>query len=234
LALAFVNSTSGASDAGATTVAATAASHTAANLLVVHVGWSNNVTLDSIADTAGNTYTRVASSKANNGTTDHVETFHAKSITGNASNAVTAAFSASATFRRIIVHQYSGADTSAPADVAGSGNVAAATSITSSSFTTNVADEVISAAMGSTGAATSIPAAGTSYTLRVSNLGNDSHSEDRIVNATNSYTASFTWATGTQDAWITAATFKQAGAAATPMPPLPVVVDFAVARAASY
>jgi hypothetical protein len=211
MALAFVNSTSGTSDASATTIPATAANHTTGNLIVVHVNWSTNTTLNSVADTAGNTYTRVASSKGNNGTTDHTETFYAANIAGNASNVVTPTFSAGSTFRRIIVHQYSGADTTAPADVAGSGNVLAAASLTSSSFTTTVADEVISAAMGSAGLDSNV-SAGTNFTRRVAALGTDSHSEDRIVSATGAYTASFTWATN-QDAWITAATFKQAGGA---------------------
>jgi hypothetical protein len=211
MALAFVNLTSGTSDASATTIPATAANHTAGNLIVVHVNWSTNTTLNSVADTAGNTYTRVASSKGNNGTTDHTETFYAANITGNASNVVTPTFSAGSTFRRVIVHQYSSADTT-PADVAGSGNVAAAATVTSSSFTTTLADEVISAAMGSAGLDSNVNA-GTNFTRRVAALGTDSHSEDRIVSVTGAYTASFTWATN-QDAWITAATFKQAGGAA--------------------
>jgi hypothetical protein len=217
MALAFVNSTSGFSNGSATTIPATAANHTAGNLIVVHVCWSGTATLNSVADTASNAYTRVASSKGNNGTTDHVETFHAKNITGNASNVVTPTFSAASTFRRVIVHQYSGEDTTAPADVAGSGNVLAAASITSSSFTTTVADEVISAAMSSSGNDAGV-AAGTSFTLRISALGTDTHSEDRIVSATGAYTASFTWATN-QDAWVTVATFKQAGGAAAAVIP---------------
>ena len=208
MALAHVNATSGSGDGGSTTIAATAANHTGGNLLVVCVVWSSAAqTLSSIADTAGNTYTRHPSSKQDSGS-DNTEIFYAKNITGNASNVVTATFSGSSTFRRIMVDQISGADTSAPADQAGIGGGTSATA-TTSSFTTTQADEIIVAGVGNTN--TTSFSAGAAGTIRVNNVGGDSAMEDNIVSSTGSYTGSMVSDIGSTTWFISAASYKQAG-----------------------
>lgn len=209
MAIAFVNSTTGTNDAGATSLAATAANHTAGNLIVVGVVWSNNTTLNTVTDTALNTYVSTGQ-KASNGTTDHTEIFYAKNVTGNASNVVTGNFSASSSFRRIMVMQISGCDTTAPFTTGegGSAVTSATTTHTTSSFATATADEVICTfAGGSTGVTWSAGAAGT---MHVTSLGLDSGCEENIVAVTGTYTGSMT--TNVNDsAWIVAAAFKIAG-----------------------
>lgn len=212
MAIAYVNSATGSADASSSTIATTAANHTTGNLLVAFVVWNHaSNTLSSVSDTAGNTWTRITGTDALHGTADRCEMFYAKNITGNASNTVTATFSGGAAFRRIAVVQYSGVDTTAPLDQATKQTVTD-TSITSPSFTTTSADEVIIAGMGSDMGRNVSP--GTNYTLRVDSLAVDTDVEERIVTATGSYTASFSWSGGSQGAWLSVATFKAAGGGA--------------------
>jgi hypothetical protein len=106
-----------------------------------------------------------------------------------------------------MVHQYSGCDTATPYDTGNVGTASAATSVTTGSFTTALADEVIFAGYTSAGSGGQV--AGANYTIRLSNIGADSYTEDRIVAATGTYTASFTQ--NSQNSWMAAASFKQAG-----------------------
>lgn len=217
MAIALVNTTSGTSDGSANSLAATAASHTTGNLIVVAVVWSGNLNATIPTDTAGNTYVSTGQ-KGNNGTSDHVEIFYAKNVTGNAANIVTAHFASNATFRRVMVHQYSGCDTTAPFTT-GEGGTALATaagSVTSSSWVTATASEVLVAGFGSSGGvASGNIVAGTSYAKQLNNIGTDSGTEDRIVSSTGTYTASYTASSGTQTWWIAAASFKAAGGGST-------------------
>jgi len=215
MALSRVNTTSGTADAGATTLPATAANHTTGNLIVAFVFWSNNVNANNPTDTAGNTYASTGF-KASFSTTDHVEIFYAKNITGNASNVVTANYSASATFRRIIVHQYSGADTTAPF-TAGEGNQATVnpgTSLATSAWTTAKADEVLCGGIGGNLSFTSL--VGTSGKTKIVDL-SDCASEDQIVSSTGSYTASFSWSNSVT-AWLSGSSFSAPAAAAAVIP----------------
>jgi hypothetical protein len=237
MAIAFVNATSGTADPGATTLAATAANHTTGNLIVVGVAWSTNVNANVPTDTAGNTYVSTAQ-KASHGTADFVEIFYAKNVTGNASNAVTANFSGSAQFRRVMVLQFSGCDTTAPFTTGEGGTVVdtSTTTHTTSSWATATADEVICCFMSCSGAQGNYTA-GASFTLdfAIAGLGSDTNGEHRIVSSTGTYTGSFTTQSGPANGWAAAASFKIAGGGgATVMPMNPVVIDFAVPRAASY
>ena len=210
MAIAVVNTTSGNSNTGATTLPATAASHTTGNLLVVCCVWSGNVNANVPTDTALNTYVSTGQ-KANNGTTDHSEIFYAKNITGNASNIVTANFAASATFRRVMVYQISGCDTSAPFTVGEGGTAVAlaAAAVTTTSWTTATADEILFGGAGTSGAAATITP-GTGYTNTLAKIGTDSHMEFRIVSATGTYTAGYTSGSN-QDWWLSGASFKILG-----------------------
>lgn len=214
-AIALVNTTSGTNDGSGTSLGATAASHTAGNLIVAVVVWSGNVNANVPTDTAGNTYVSTGQ-KANNGTSDHVEIFYAKNIAGNAANVVTGNWASAATFRRVMVHQYSGCDIAAPFATGEGGTVlaTAAASATTTSWVTATADEVIVAGFGSSGAVnhTNI-VAGTSFTKRLDDIGVDSGTEDRIVSATGTYTGSYTASSGTQTWWLAAASFKIAASA---------------------
>jgi hypothetical protein len=209
VAIAFVNSTTGNNDGGASSLPATAANHTAGNLLVVGVIWTGATTANVPTDTAGNAYVSTTQ-KATSGGNDHCELFYAKNITGNAANIVTANFSGSSTFRRIMVFQYSGCDTTAPYTTGEGGQAtdATGTTHTTSSFTTATADSVICTFAGGGNVVTW--SAGAVGTARVTGLGTDSGGEDNIVSATGTYTGSMN--TNVNDnTWITAAAFKIAG-----------------------
>jgi len=192
-----------------TTIAAPAANHTTGNLLVVFVGChSISVTVSSIADTAGNTYTKVTSIKDSY---DTIECWYAKNITGNANNVVTATYSDSVDYRTITVDQYSGCDTSTPLDQynTGTGND---TAPTTGNITTTAADEVLVAGVYLRVSKTIT--AGTNYTLRTLTNSAPSYaaSEDRIISATGTYNATFSLDSATY--WITiVASFKAAAVA---------------------
>lgn len=212
MAQTLVNTTSGTNDASATTIAATAQNHASGTENCVEVVWSNNVTCSSVTDTAGNTYVSTGQ-KASNGTSDHSEIFYAENITGNASNVVTAHFSGSAAFRRVMVHNVSG---SAPSGsyTAGQGGTAVATagSATTSSWTSTNPNAYHFAGFGSSGGInhTNI-VAGSGYTKELDDIGTDSGTEQRIVSSTGTYTASYTSTSGTQTWELTAASFVAAG-----------------------
>jgi len=210
--IAFVNSTTGNADAFDTSIAAAAANHTAGNLLVVGVEFDSGTlggVLSNLSDTALNTYTVVPGSKVTVGTTN-LQIAYAKNIKGNPANVVTATFSAAAQFRRIIVHQYSGADTTAPFDVAAVGsNATGSTALSTSAVTTNFANEVLVVFGSNNDGVTTTFTAGTNFTIRVPQIANDMGSEDRIVSATGSYSGAMT--AGGSFTWrCSMATFKEA------------------------
>jgi hypothetical protein len=206
MAIALVNSASYLGGGPLTTVAAPATSHTAANLLVVIVGFfDNSITVSSIADTAGNNYTFITRKQvAGIGT---IEIWYAKNIAGNANNIVTATLSATASSRAISVHQYSGCDNTAPYDVSnvGTGN---ATAQTTAAAQTNIADEVIVA--GYYEYDVSAVTAGANFTIRQTK--NYFGTEDRIVSVTGSYGSAATTATASNYIGVHA-TFKKAAGA---------------------
>lgn len=108
----------GTADAAAGTIASAAKSTTTGNALIAVVKWEEPlVTLSSLADTAGNTW--VIAGQREYGTTSEPScaVCYAANITANASNVVTATFSgATATYRRIIVEEFSGLATSSIED----------------------------------------------------------------------------------------------------------------------
>jgi hypothetical protein len=207
----FVNETHGYGSGSATTIAASATSHTAGNLLAVIVGNSKSgtsgVTVSSISDTAGNTYTFIdkrTEYNSSSGYTGDIEIWYAKNISGNANNVVTATFSASTEYREISVLQYSGADTSAPYDVSNTGT-GTSTSQSTAASTTTYADEVIVA--GYYEAATGTFTAGTNFALRYD--GTYLGTEGRVVSSTGSYGSAITYSTSASYIAVHA-TFKAA------------------------
>jgi len=190
MAIAYVNGVGNYQSASATTIAAPAANHTTGNLLVVFVGmYGNSVTVSSIADTAGNTYTYVTRKV---GTYNTIECWYAKNITGNTNNVVTATFGGSIDDRTITVDQYSGCDTTAPLDQYNTGTGDSNTP-TTGDITTTAANEVLVAGVYNCYFYPSTITAGTNYTLRTLTDPAPSYgaSEDRIVSATGTYNATF-------------------------------------------
>jgi hypothetical protein len=209
MAITLQNTASGAVFNGTpvTTVSASAINATSGNLIAVFVTYYYGVHGDpattTITDTAGNTYTQVDT--RDNGASQKIISFYAKNIVGNASNVVTATFSSNTIYTDIFVLQYSGLDTASPLDAHTTGTASASTSVTSSSFTTSQADEVIVAgAFDDTGGPLTAEAG---YTKQVSV--NNGGVEDKIVSSIQTgVTASMTGASGN---WgMAVMTFKQA------------------------
>lgn len=107
-----VNSQTGANDANDTTVASAALNVTSGNLIAVCVlaqeGAETN-TIDSVTDTAGNTYTPAPAYGVGGGG-GQVRVFYAYNCLGNASNVATATFSGNNRYKHILQVQISGED----------------------------------------------------------------------------------------------------------------------------
>jgi len=143
----LVNTAVDEGSASATTVAAPATSLTAGNLLVV-TARSAGITISGVADTAGNTYTRITGVITTGATPHHLDLWYAQNTLGNASNVVTVTFSSSAATRSVITAQYSGLKTTGALDVSATG-LSSGVSVTSGNYTTTQADELIVAGVNS-------------------------------------------------------------------------------------
>lgn len=212
MAIAYVNSTSVGLTGSATGFNFTATSLTAGNLIVVLVraNTSTNPFVSSITDTAGNTYTRISNLS---GGGDTSELWYAKNTSGNGSNVVTVTFNGTYATWSGSTAQYSGCDTSSPLDATASAT-ANSTSVTSSSFTTAQADEVIvGASQISQVGGTWTPDTG--YTNRVTDSSGVTNIQDKIVSTIQTtVTTKGTCGSGAP-MHIHVATFKAAGGAAS-------------------
>lgn len=141
MAIALVTRSQGGGSAVATTIASPAAAVSAANLLVAMFTWgSAGGTFSSIADTAGNTWTAAGSEISENG--NRFRIYYAYNCAGHAANVVTVTLSLNATYRSIVVYQFSGALTTNP--IGGTaGTLGTGTAINSGSVTVTAAEEVI-------------------------------------------------------------------------------------------
>ncbi len=186
----------------ATTIATPATSLTAGNLLVV-TATSYDVSISGVADTAGNTYTRITG--AITGSPQHIDLWYAQNTLGNASNVVTVTFAQAASDRFVIAAQYSGLKTAGALDVSATG-VISDVSVTSGAYTTTQADELIVASVHSQIDNTWTPGSG--FTLQATG-GAGFQYIDRIVSAIQtSQTASMTGSENSAKG-IVVATFKK-------------------------
>lgn len=213
-AITLVNITSGTGGGFASSVATSAFSVTTGNLIVCgerNVDASAGGPPTGVTDTAGNTYTNVTGVVMTDGLSS-VSIWRAKNITGNASNVVTAAYTSSHT-RTLVCHQYSGLDTSAPDDANATGSGTSGTTLTSGTFSTTTANEVIFVVGTDTVSPGYTPESG--YTEQYDD--GTTATEDKIVSATqSSITATMTQ--GASLPWgIAVATFKEAASAAAPV-----------------
>lgn len=211
MAIAYVNSGAGGVDTVAgTSISASAISAITGNFIVVSVraySIKDNF-VSSVTDTAGNTYTK-ATSILQSG--DGLELWYAYNITGNASNVITANLDGSYRYRYIIAAQYSGVYTGGdPLDVtATGGHAGGSASITSGTFTTTQADELVVASATIAQSNTSWTA-GSGYTKRADSPQAVTSLEDKIVSSllTND-TASYTNSSATESKSIVVATFVE-------------------------
>lgn len=203
-AIALVNFDSGANSGSANTIATAGKVTTSGNMVAAGICWfATTGTVNSVTDTGLNTYVQ-ATGALIHGTGDTCDIWYAKNITGNASNVVTANLSGAQTFRSIHILQYSGADPTAPFEIAATGT-GTGPSVTSSAFSPAAAGNV-NVAFASFGN-TATWAAGTNYALEIAAASPDRASEDRVNAPSGSQTASIT-SGGTNALIITVGSFK--------------------------
>ena len=171
-------------------------SQTAGDLNVVIVGWNDSTaTLNSVTDTAGNTYVLAIGPTTGTGLREAI--YYAKNIVGSSSNKVTVTFNQAATKPDVRILEYSGVDPVNPLDVStgASGN----SNIADSGFvTTTAANELIVGANMLHSNSTIM--AGAPFTIRTITSTDSDLAADRIVNVAGSY---HSWAPLTASgAWV--------------------------------
>ena len=185
-------------------------SHTSGNLLVVCVRYfkESGQVVNSITDTAGNTYTLAVA--VTNNINDYLGIYYAKNITGHASNVVTVNFSATVRFVSVQVLQYSGCDTTSPLDTTASSNTQYSGSYVTGSFTTSQANEVLVSTV-QIGSTTSSFTVGSGYTQRALSTSSVHLTQEKIVSSIQtSVTAGATNTNTTNGGHALVATFKEA------------------------
>jgi hypothetical protein len=167
---------------------------TSGNLIVAAASWdSTSTTTMSCTDSRGNTYSNV---NVWNDTTN-TQTLGICYAIGGSSGAdtVTVTLGAGASFRRMVISEYSGVAATSPVDVSASAPAAAATTTTdattSGAVTTTLdGDLIYGAVMDTTGSATTIQ--GTGFQPRGYTNTKDILVEDRQQTAAGSIAATFT------------------------------------------
>jgi hypothetical protein len=202
--IAFVQSNSGPStiQASNATLAVTyAVAQTAGDMNIVVIGWGDTTsTISSVTDNKLNGYQLVVGPTSGTGLRQSI--YYAPNIAGG-STTVTVTFSKAAVYPDVRILEYSGLDPSAPFDKA-VGAAGTGTAANSGSVSTTAASELIFGA-GTSGS--KFTSAGSGFASRIINLyGNIA--EDKTVNATGSYNATATEASGV---WVMqVATFNAA------------------------
>jgi hypothetical protein len=189
----FVQGAATTNDAGSTSITqAFTTANVAGNLIVAAVSWSNGSV--TCSDSQGNSYS-VATTQYDNVNDQSLAICYAANVKGGA-NTVTATFSGSATYRRLLIHEYSGVALVNPLDVVAKNNAngtTAANAITSTAaVTTASGDLIFGAVMDDSGIISSITA-GTGFTQRLSVNNKDMATEDLVQAAAGSIAATDTF-----------------------------------------
>jgi hypothetical protein len=199
--IAFVQNAEHLTTWGTSNAASFASPNHAGNLVIVSVMFTAGA-LESLTDSRGNAYVAATSlAQSQGGNFERI--FYAKNVRHGA-NTVTATFSTSA--RSVVyVHEYSGADTTAPLDVTATATGPAGIAPTSGAVTTRFAKELL---FGAILADSEISGATSGFTIRGTADGN--LTEDRVVSTIGSYSAG---AQSANQGWAAQlATFKAASA----------------------
>jgi len=189
----YVQGATATNNANGTTLAkAFTTANTAGNLIVVAVSWGNNSTL-TCSDSLGNVYA-VATTQHDSVNNQSLGICYAANVKAGA-NTVTARFSASAPYRRVLIHEYRGVALVNPVDVVAmnlsSGSTAANAVTSTAAVTTANGNLIFGAAMDDDGV-TSI-SAGTGFTQRLSVNNKDLVSEDLVQTTAGSIAATHTF-----------------------------------------
>ena len=226
-AIAYVQSksTSQNNSSQSSATATFSAAQVAGDLNVVAVGWgSTTITISSITDTKGNTYTLAVGPTVSNGT---AAIYYAKNIVAAAAgaNTVTVTFNAGAPFPDLRIAEYGGISTTSPLDVTAVAIGTGTTSDSGSATTSNANDLLI----GSNWVLSGTTGPGTGYTQRQISGWDGDILEDQVVNTAGAYNA--TAPVSPSAAWIMQmAAFKAAtsgGDTQTPTAPSSVTATAA-------
>lgn len=213
--IAFVQSSSMASDGGGSSASVNFASgNTAGNTIILAVSWGDSdATGLSATDSAGNTYqvaTRAFDSVQNQG----LAILYASNVKASANNTVTVSFGGSKSYHRLAIHEYKGLALTSPLDVTAK-NIAQGTSavngITSTdAVTTHGGELIFGAAMNDDGAGIVNILPGTGFTQRAFASSGDLLTEDVLQEVNGTIATTFTFAQGRRYL-AQMATFKQLG-----------------------
>lgn len=168
-------------------------------------------TATSVTDAASNTYTSgTAVTRPDAGYVG--QWWYAKNVTGNAAAAPTANWGSGTGYVTINCRQYSGLDTTSPLDIDNKGANGTGTTLTSQSFNTSTADEVILEGMSGSGLGVTY-SVGTGYGNQVNDAAGLAGTGDKIVSSTQSGVTA-TGSRPSSDQWLIAViSFKMASSA---------------------
>lgn len=181
------------------------ANATGSLLIAVTSNVGTAATAVSLSDTAGNSWTMVASTSypAYNQKT----VIYAASNSKNSTNTVTAQFGTSVNYPTLFLYEYRGAATSSPFDVSATQNITSTSSPSSGLASPSSGAELLFSVMYSN-PATEIPAAGTGFTLETTSSVSATYVEDRNIYVTGPVSADWTYSVTAPDSSVVLATFK--------------------------
>jgi hypothetical protein len=193
--VAFVQGSAVTNDTSSRTIAQAFTTATAAgDLIVAAISWGNNAAV-SCSDSQGNTFA-VAVTQYDNINKQSLAICYAANVRGGA-DTITATFSATAPYRRLLVHEYRGIALTGALDVVAK-NLAngstASNAITSTAATTTVSGDLVFGAVMDDAGVNNITA-GTGFTMRQSVNNKDLASEDFVQVSAGSVAATFTFST---------------------------------------
>lgn len=188
------------------TIVSPAHSHTAGNGIGVLIrGGAVGLTVSSVTNTAGDTFTRAAASYVSNGQITDV--WYTCNTAGNASDVVTATLSASNSYNVMVVFEITNQNPASCLDTATNGTSTGGTNTVTSSSFTPLANDFIAAISGqdcSAGAWT----AGTGYTILLNETGSGVGTEYLQGSTAGAQTASMVFNEATCARTISVAAFK--------------------------
>ena len=184
------------SNPSATSIAqAFTSTNTAGNFIVAAVSSENNPAV-TCSDSQGNSYS-IATTQYDNIKNQFLAICYAANVSAG-TNTVTATFSVTAGYRRLLIHEYAGIASVSPLDVFAlnnaNGNTLTDFTTTTAATTTAAGDLIFSAIMDDEG--TNTVTAGTGFTLRQSVNNMDLASEDQVQAAAGSIAGTYTLGAG--------------------------------------
>ncbi len=194
--------------------AATAAMNTTTgNFIVVTTGFYDAIsadTVESIADTAGNTYVKAMGEYRASSGQDRIEIWYAENITGNANNITTITYTGSVSDPFISTAEFSGVATSSSLDDTANNSQTSTTNHTSGNMTASSAGSLTIGGIATSSTATFT--VGSGYTTLSDDLTIRYYcAEYKIQGASGTYAATFS-TSGNENSIMGGAIFKVAGA----------------------